>query len=271
MSSKLPKTALVTGASSGIGRASAEALARAGFTVFGTSRKPGGTAPNQVTMLACDVTDDSSVAALVSEVLARTGRIDVLVNNAGVGMFGGAEESSAAQVQRLYDVNLFGVVRVINAVLPSMRARGQGRIINLSSALGFIPAPYSAHYAGSKFAVEGYSESLDHEVRAFNVRVCLIEPGTVTGNFDQSALEPDAKKAEYDGGRAWVHDFLRKSLPKAVTPEEVAEAVLLAATASRHSLRYPVGKVAKQVSLLRRLMPARLFDKALRQQFGLPS
>lgn len=120
MSSHSPKTALVTGASSGIGRASAEAPARAGFTVFGTSRKPGGTAPSEVTMLACDVTDDASVAALVSQVLARTGRIDVLVNNAGVGMFGGAEESSVARVQRLYDVNLFGVVRLINAVLPSM-------------------------------------------------------------------------------------------------------------------------------------------------------
>lgn len=271
MSSHSPKTALVTGASSGIGRASAEALARAGFTVFGTSRKPGGTAPSEVTMLACDVTDDASVAALVSQVLARTGRIDVLVNNAGVGMFGGAEESSVAQVQRLYDVNLFGVVRVINAVLPSMRERAQGRIINLSSALGFIPAPYSAHYAGSKFAVEGYSESLDHEVRAFNVRVSLIEPGTVTGNFDQSALEPDAKKPEYDGGRAWVRGFIEKALPTAVTPEDVAEAVLRTATAPRYRLRYPVGKVAKQVSLLRRLMPAWLFDKALRQQFGLPS
>lgn len=152
-------------------------------------------------MLACDVTDEGSVAALVSEVLTRTGRIDVLVNDAGVGLFGGAEESSAAQVQRLYDVDLFGVVQVINAVLPSMRTHRQGRIINLSSALGFIPAPYSAHYAGSKFALEGYSGSLDYEVCAFNVRVSLIEPGTVNGNFDQSALEPDMKTAEYDGAR----------------------------------------------------------------------
>lgn len=270
MHANSPKTALVTGASSGIGRASAEALSRAGFTVFGTSRKPGGNNSGQVSMLACDVTDEESVASLVSEVLARTGRIDVLVNNAGLGLFGGAEESSVAQVQRLFDVNLFGVIRVINAVLPSMRARGQGRIINLSSALGFIPAPYSAHYAGSKFALEGYSESLDHEVRAFNVRVSLIEPGTVKSNFDQSALEPDRKMADYDAGRAWVHGFYKKALLTAVTPEEVADAVLLAATTPRQKHRYPVGKVAKQVSLLRRLMPARMFDKVLRQQFGLP-
>lgn len=270
MHSNSPKTALVTGASSGIGRASAEALARAGFAVFGTSRKPGGNNPSQVSMLACDVTHEASVASLVSEVLARTGRIDVLVNNAGLGLFGGAEESSAAQVQRLFDVNLFGVVRVTNAVLPSMRTHGQGRIINLSSALGFVPAPYSAYYAASKFALEGYSESLDHEVRAFNVRVSLIEPGTVKGNFDQSALEPDTKMAEYDGGRAWVHGFYKKALLTAVTPEEVADAVLLAATAPRQRLRYPVGKVAKQVSLLRRFLPMRVFDKILRQQFGLP-
>lgn len=270
MASNSQKTALVTGASSGIGRASAEALVRAGFTVFGTSRKPNADRLGQVSMLACDVTDEASVVSLVSTVLERTGRIDVLVNNAGLGMFGGAEESSAAQVQRLFDVNLFGVVRVINAVLPSMRARRQGRIVNLSSALGFLPAPYSAHYAGSKFALEGYSESLDHEVRAFNVRVSLIEPGTVKGNFDQSALEPDTKMADYDAGRAWVHDFYKKALLTAVSPEEVADAVLQAATAQRQQLRYPVGKVAKQVSLLRRLMPARMFDKILRQQFGLP-
>lgn len=270
MHANSPKTALVTGASSGIGRATAEALAQSGFTVFGTSRKPGSISPSQVTMLTCDVTEDASVAALVSEVLARTGRIDVLVNNAGLGLFGGAEESSVAQVQRLFDVNLFGVIRVINAVMPSMRAQGHGRIINLSSALGIVPAPYSAHYAASKFALEGYSESLDHEVRAFNVRVSLIEPGTVKGNFDQNALDPDKKMTEYDDARAWVHGFFKKALLTAVTPEQVADAVLLATTAPRQQLRYPVGKVAKQVSLLRRLMPARMFDKTLRQEFGLP-
>lgn len=270
MQSNSQKTALVTGASSGIGRASAAALARAGFTVFGTSRKPSGSEPGPVAMLACDVTDEASVASLVSEVLARTGRIDVLVNNAGLGMFGGAEESSAAQVQRLFDVNLFGVIRVINAVLPSMRERGQGRIVNMSSALGYVPAPYSAHYAASKFALEGYSESLDHEVRAFNVRVSLIEPGTVKGSFDESALEPDAKIAQYDAARDWVHGFYKKALLTAVTPEEVAQAVLRAATAPDQRQRYPVGKVAKQVSLLRRLVPARTFDKLLRREFGLP-
>ncbi|WP_082438895.1 MULTISPECIES: oxidoreductase [unclassified Sphingomonas] len=271
MNSTSSRIALVTGASSGIGKASAEALARTGFTVFGTSRRPSGGSPEDVTMLACDVTDDASVAALVKTILERAGRIDVLVNNAGLGMFGGAEESSVAQVQQLFDVNLFGVMRMTNAVLPSMRLQRAGRIVNISSALGFVPAPYSAHYAASKYALEGYSESLDHEVRAFNVRVALIEPGTVQGSFDHSSLEPDAKLAAYAAGRAWVHDFYTKSKLTADTPDDVADAVRLAATVAQPRQRYPVGKVARQISLLRRLMPARLFDKALRQQFRMPT
>ena len=271
MSTQSGRTAIVTGASSGIGRASAEALARAGFTVFGTSRKVTSTGPQQVTMLSCDVTDDASVKALVAEVLQRTGRIDVLVNNAGVGLFGGAEESSAAQVQALFDVNVFGVMRMINAVLPSMRQRGEGRILNLSSAVGLVPTPFSAHYASSKHAIEGYSESLDHEVRAFNIRVSLIEPGYVRGGFDQNALEPDAKLREYDQARAGVHALLKDVQAIADTPETVAEAVRLAATARRPRRRYPVGKVAGQISLLRRFAPASLFDKLLRQQLRLPA
>src|SRR5260221_9813067 len=139
-----PGVALVTGASSGIGRATAIALQNAGFRVFGTSRRAVTERSDGVTMLTCDVTDDASVAKLVNEVLAKAGRIDLLVNNAGVGLFGGAEESSIAQAKALFEVNVFGVFRMTNAVLPIMRRQGKGRIVNLSSAHGFIPAPYFA-------------------------------------------------------------------------------------------------------------------------------
>ena len=139
-------------------------------------------------MLTGDVTSDASVAKLVDDVLSEAGRIDLLVNNAGVGLFGGAEESSVAQVQALFDVNLFGVIRMTNAVLPSMRRRGEGRIINMGSVLGLVPAPYSAHYSAAKHAIEGYSESLDHEVRAFNIRVSVIEPAFVRTVFDQNGI-----------------------------------------------------------------------------------
>ena len=146
--------ALVTGASAGIGRATAKALQNAGFRVFGTSRRAVVERSNGVTMLSCDVTDDASVAKLVDEVLAEAGRIDLLVNNAGIGLLGGAEESSIAQAQALFDVNVFGVLRVTNAVLPTMRRQGKGRIVNLSSVQGFIPAPYFALYSSTKHAVE---------------------------------------------------------------------------------------------------------------------
>jgi NAD(P)-dependent dehydrogenase (short-subunit alcohol dehydrogenase family) len=264
------KTAIVTGASSGIGLATAEALARAGFTVFGTNRRATGTGPGQVTMLACDVTDGGSVDALVSAVLAQTGRVDLLVNNAGIGLQAGAEESSIGQVQALFDVNLFGTMRVTNAVLPAMRRQGGGRIINIGSILGVIPAPYSAHYSASKHAIEGYSESLDHEVRAFGIRVSVIEPAFVRTVFDQNGIEPDLLKTEYDRARAGVAALLRDVMPKADPPEIVAKIVLKAATDKHPRRRYTAGRAARQVSLLRRFAPAEMFDKALRKQFRLP-
>ncbi|TPI33117.1 oxidoreductase [Mesorhizobium sp. B3-2-1] len=264
------KTAIVTGASSGIGRASAEALARVGFTVFGTSRRATGNGPANVSMLACDVTDGDSVNALVSNVLAQTGRIDLLVNNAGIGLLGGAEESSIAQVQSLFDVNLFGVIRMTNAVLPSMRRRGQGRVVNIGSILGLVPAPYSAHYSAVKHALEGYSESLDHEVRAFNIRVSVIEPAFVRTVFDQNGIEPDSLLKEYDQARAGFKALLADVMPKADRPEIVADTVVKAATDASPRRRYTVGKAARQVSLLRRFAPAGTFDKTLRKQFRLP-
>lgn len=264
------KTAIVTGASSGIGRASAEALARAGFTVFGTSRRAAGNGPDAVTMLTCDVTDGDAVAAFVSTVLSRTGRIDMLVNNAGVGMLGGAEEFSVPQGQALFDVNLFGLIRMTNAVLPLMRRRGEGRIINIGSILGLVPAPYSAHYSAAKHAIEGYSESLDHEVRAFNIRVSVIEPAFMRTVFDQNGIEPDSTLKEYDRARAGVAALLRDVMPVADRPEVVADVVVKAATDPRPRRRYTAGKAARQVSMLRRFAPAEMFDKSLRKQFRLP-
>jgi len=269
MRSNSGKTAIVTGAFSGIGKASAEVLARAGFTVFGSSRRPSN-GSNRVTMVTCDVTDDASVKALLSTVLSQTGRIDVLVNNAGLGLFGGAEESSISQVKGLFDVNVFGTVRATNAALPSMRQRGEGRIINISSILGLVPAPYSAYYSATKHALEGYSESLDHEVRAFNIRVSLIEPAYTRSVFDQNALEPDAKLNEYDQARAGTHALLRDVMPKADPPELVADVVLRAATDHRPRRRYTAGKIARQINLLRRFAPAEMFDRSLRKELRLP-
>jgi short-subunit dehydrogenase len=265
-----PGVALVTGASSGIGRATAIALQSAGFRVFGTSRRAAKNSDG-LTMLACDVTDDASVAKLVDDVLAETGRIDLLVNNAGMGLFGGAEESSMAQAQALFDVNVFGVLRVTNAVLPIMRRQGKGRIVNLSSVQGFIPAPYFALYASTKHAIEGYSESLDHELRPFGIRVALVEPAYTRTSFEDNLARPDQLLDIYDAARAGMNAVVRKAMEKGDSPEVVAKTILAAATASVPRRRYAAGKMARQVSFLRRFVPASAFDKSLRKQNGLPA
>jgi len=270
MNKNNPGVALVTGASSGIGRATAKALQNAGYRVFGTSRRAAAESADGVTMLACDVTDDASVAKMVEEVLAKAGRIDLLVNNAGIGLLGGAEESSIAQAQALFDVNVFGILRVTNAVLPAMRRQRQGRIVNLSSLLGLIPAPYSALYASTKHAVEGYSESLDHELRPFGIRVVLVEPAYTSTSFEENLVKPDRVLDIYDASRAGMSEMMRKAIETGDAPEIVARTVVEAATASAPKRRYAAGKLARRVSLLRRFVPESAFDKSLRKQSGLP-
>lgn len=265
-----PGVALVTGASSGIGRATADVLLSAGYRVFGTSRRGAAENSGGIAMLACDVTDDASVAKMVDDVLAKAGRIDLLVNNAGMGLFGGAEESSITQAQALFDVNVFGVFRVTNAVLPTMRRQAKGRIVNLSSVQGFIPAPYFALYASTKHAIEGYSESLDHELRPFGIRVSLVEPAYTRTSFEGNLAAPDQLLDVYDSARAGMTMAVRKAMEKGDAPEVVAKTVLAAATDPAPKRRYAAGKMARQVSLLRRFVPASAFDKSLRKQLGLP-
>jgi len=262
--------ALVTGASSGIGYATAIALQNAGFRVFGTSRRAVPQRADGVTMLTCDVTEDASVPKLIEDVLAEAGRIDLLVNNAGIGLLGGAEESSTAQARALFDVNVFGVLRMTNAVLPAMRRQRKGKIINLSSVLGFIPAPYSALYSSTKHAVEGYSESLDHELRPFGIRVVLVEPAYTRTSFEENLVRPDQVLDVYNSARDGMNALFRRAMARGDAPDVVARTVLKAATDSVPRTRYAAGKMARQVRFLRRFVPAPAFDKSLRKQNGLP-
>lgn len=262
--------ALVTGASSGIGLVTAQSLAKAGYQVFGTSRKPVVDRPG-ITMLVCDVTDDVSVKDLVATIIKQAGRIDLVVNNAGVGLLGGAEESSIAQVQRLFDVNVFGVARVVNAVLPLMRAQKGGRIINMSSILGLIPSPFNAFYASTKHAIEGYSESLDHEVRKFGIRVVLVEPGVTRTAFEENLTRADQPMAVYETDRSRSEGLMRKWVEQGDAPEVVADTVVEAATARKPKLRYSAGKQSRQVRTLRRYMPEGMVDKMLHKFSGFPA
>src|SRR5947199_10053630 len=239
MATATTKIALVTGASSGIGQATAERLARAGYKVYGTSRRGAEAGQQSFEMLPLDVTSDKSVAAAVREVLRLDGRIDLLVNNAGFSIApAGAEESSMEQARSIFETNFFGIVRMTRAVVPHMRRQGGGRIINIGSVLGFLPAPYMALYAATKHAIEGYSESLDHELRTRGIRVTVVEPAYTKTHFDANFLEPDAKLDEYREVPAAVNKRAKEVMATAEQPGVVAAVVLRAASAAIPNLRY---------------------------------
>src|SRR5437588_11082938 len=224
------KIALVTGASSGIGEATATRLAMAGYKVYGTSRRPALAGQRSFEMLLLDVTSDESVEAAVREIVRLDGRIDVLVNNAGFRIApAGAEESSIEQARSIFDTNFFGILRMTRAVVPHMRRQGGGRIINIGSVLGFLPAPYMALYAATKHAIEGYSESLDHELRTMGIRVSIIEPAYTRTQFDAHLLEADSKLDEYRQARAAVTRRVQEAMASADPPSVVAGVVLQAA------------------------------------------
>lgn len=264
------KIALVTGASSGIGQATAELLAKAGYKVYGTSRRGGGASGRSFEMLPLDVTSDESVDTAVQTLMQTESRIDLLVNNAGFGVApAGAEESSLEQAQAIFDTNFFGIVRMTRAVLPHMREQGAGRIINIGSVLGLLPMPYGALYAATKHAVEGYSESLDHELRTRGIRVSVIEPAYTNTPFDANFLQPDAQLDAYREARAAVSRRVKEVMATADQPAVVAETVLKAASAAHPRLRYTAGGLAARLSWLRRFAPAGVMDAGIRRDLRL--
>ena len=182
----MKKVILITGASSGFGKISAEYLAQKGYIVYGTSRNPKEERIGNIRMLKMDVTDTTSVEAAVSTLLSEQQQIDVLINNAGMGICGALELATAEEINLQMGTNFMGTVNVCNAVIPHMRNAGGGKIINISSIGGVLGLPFQGYYSASKFAVEGYSETLSLEMRPFNIKVCLIEPGDFATNFTDS-------------------------------------------------------------------------------------
>ena len=262
------RVVLITGASSGIGRATAELLAGRGYRVFGGVRAPATTSPLAgVELIPLDVRDETSIRACVEELCRRAGRIDVLINNAGVNLIGAVEETSIGQAQALFDTNVFGVLRMVQAVLPGMRHQGAGQIINMSSILGFLPAPFMGVYASTKHAIEGLSESLDHEVRAFGIRVVLIEPPYTKTNLDASAAQAEGRIDAYASQRRRTAAAITHNTNTAPEPKVVAEEVLRSIERP-YRMRRPIGRAAL-LSWLRRLIPARLFEPSLRKAFAL--
>jgi len=233
--------AVITGVSSGIGNATARALVARGYRVFGTARSEASIVPEKVERVLLDVRDGESIQRGLDEVLAKVGHIDLLVNNAGGSLDGAFEETPLGQARDLFELNFFGAVRMTQAVLPAMRARKSGRIVFVSSVLGFLPAPFMGFYAASKHALEGLAESLDHETRTLGIRVALVEPGYTRTNFDANGSSAPALVADYAA----------------------------ALDRTRAKMRYPAGSRAGLLRRLRRYLPASILDGALRKEFGL--
>jgi len=265
------KVALITGVSSGIGRAIAGLLSQRGFRVFGTARgklEPKGPL-EAVELVSLDVRDDNSVRSCVRTVVDRAGRIDALVNNAGYTLIGSLEETTVDEAKQLFETNFFGVLRMTQAVLPFMRAQRSGRIANIGSVVGFVPAPYQGIYCASKHALEGYSESLDHEVRQFGIRISVIEPSFTRTNIARNGQLAGSPMDAYAGGRTRVLKAVAESIAKGGTSLGVAEVVLRTFTQESPRSRYPVGREAKFLSRIRKFGPSRLFEWGLRKQFQL--
>ncbi len=263
------KTTLVTGVTSGIGREIAQMLAERGARVFGTARDPKPAKPiHGVEIVQMDVTDDTSVSAAVRGIEQKAGPIQHLVNNAGYATSGALEETSIDEARQQFETNFFGVLRVTNAILPGMRQAGHGRIVNISSVVGFLPAPYMGMYAASKHAVEGYTETLDHEVRRFGVRAILVQPAYTKSKINGNSRSAKVALEVYATERKRLNNVVEEGVEHGNDPRIVAEAVWKALTAKSPLLRYPVGK-GVALSRLRRFVPAGMFDRSLRKQFQL--
>jgi short-subunit dehydrogenase len=263
------KTVLITGASSGIGLETARLLVSKGFQVFGTTRSNDLTPPaDGLAMVKLDVTDDTAVLRGVQAVLERAGQIDVLVNNAGYALVGGLEETSIEEARQQFDANLFGVMRMTNAVLPGMRERGSGRIVNVGSVLGFLPAPYTGIYGASKHAVAGYTETLDHEVRQFGIRAVLVEPSFTSSNLTHNLHATAAAIDAYAEPRARATAYLEQSITAGAPPRAVADVIYRALEAASPRQRYQVGD-GVTLDRLRRFAPAAMVAKSIRKRFRL--
>ncbi|WP_332663135.1 oxidoreductase [Aeromicrobium sp.] len=276
-----PRTVLITGCSSGIGEATAARLAQAGWTVYATARKPetlADLATGGCRTLALDVTSEDSMSSAVDTVLSETGRIDALVNNAGYSQSGAVETLDLDDVRRQFETNVFGLLRMCQLVLPSMREQGSGRIVNISSMGGRLVFPGGGAYHATKFAVEALSDAMRFEVAGFGVKVVIVEPGLITTNFENAAVA--SMEGNDDGPYAEFNAEVAKATKEVYAgpmrrlgggPDTVAKVIEKSLTTRRPRIRYTVTPSAALSIRSRNLMGARGWDAMLKTQFPQPT
>jgi len=275
------KTAIITGCSSGIGQATAARLGRRDdWTVYATARRPETLAELESAgcrTLALDVTDEASMVAAVEAVTRESGRIDALVNNAGYSQSGATETLNVDDVRRQFETNVFGLLRLSQLVLPTMRAQRDGRIVNISSMGGRLVFPGGGAYHATKFAVEAFSDAMRFEVAGFGIKVIIIEPGLITTSFDQTAvgsmdLDAGGPYSEFNRTVASATQDVYKGPMKRLggPPESVAKVIEKSLDARRPRTRYTVTPSATMALATRRLMTDRMWDRAMRTSFKQP-
>jgi NAD(P)-dependent dehydrogenase (short-subunit alcohol dehydrogenase family) len=269
--------AIVTGSSGGIGLATSLALARKGYLTYATMRNLAkrdsiqSVADKQhlpIRVVQLDVTDENSIKKAIQSILSEAGRIDLLVNNAGYALTGAFEDIGIDEIEAQYETNVFGVIRVTQAVLPIMRKQGSGRIINISSGAGRIGYPGGSAYVSSKFALEGLSESMAYEIEQFGIKTVLVEPGFVRTNFGENiviARKTQNTNSPYSQMMQMMSSIRDKMLKNASDADLVAEVVVEAATAKEPNLRYLAGKDVQQMVASKRSMSDEEFQKMMKQ------
>lgn len=262
------KIILITGASSGFGKATAELLAERGHTVYGLARREMHHA--KIHYLTADVRDRTAIEQRVGEIVAREGHIDVLVNNAGMGIGGAIELATAEEIACQMDTNFMGCVNLCQAVLPHMRKQGGGRIVNVSSIGGVMGLPYQGFYSASKFAIEGFSEALSAEVKRFGISVSLVEPGDFATNFTASRRNSEATLNDTSYGPVFSHSLqlIEKEENGGLRPEKMAQKVVRIVECRKPRLRYVVANLEQWFSVvLKRIVPGNMFVNILRNYY----
>lgn len=273
MTARRTRVVFITGASSGIGKACAELLSARGYSVYGTSRRPVEAAPPDYQMLVMDVTQEDSVRRAVETVLARErGYIDTVVNNAGYALAGAAEDTSIEEARAQLDANFLGALRVCKAVLPTMRKQGFGRIIQVSSLGGQVGLPFQSLYSASKFALEGFTESLRQEVAEFGIEATLVQPGDVRTHITQNRVcvtkagAGSAYQERFEAALKAIESGEREGL----VAEDVAKKVLAVMEREAPRVRYPVANLVQRAAVVAKaVLPSRTFEKVLMSLYGL--
>lgn len=265
------KVVLVTGGSSGIGKAIALLLTNKGYTVYGTSRKPNLDMQLPFQLVAMDVKDDLSIQSAVQQIVKKEGRIDVLINNAGVGITGPVEETPIAEVHNAMDTNFYGPLRVLQAVLPTMRNQKSGRVINITSIAGYMGLPYRGIYSATKSALEVTTEAYRMELAHLNIHFSNLAPGDFATNIAAGRYHaPVIKGSDYEKGYAQTLSLINEHVDDGNDPNLVAESVLHILQHKNPGIHYKVGSFMQKFSIiLKKFLPEKKYEKMLKKHYGL--